>query len=253
MGVLLQKWHGAGNDFLVDVREGHESSWTPAQAAAVCNRTHGVGADGLLIATLGNPVEMFLYNSDGSIAEISGNGIRCLVAAVKRETAGDWDQLTVRTLAGIREVSLQMTGTEGMSSVAMGAVRLEEPVPGSLGVANIGNPHVVVMDDPALSELELLDSALEFSNAVGGANVEFVTVNSRRELSVRAFERGAGWTQACGTGSCATVAVLHSLGLCDDAVVVNNPGGQLSVTLTGAEVMLSGPVQFVADVEWFGA
>jgi diaminopimelate epimerase len=253
MGVSLQKWHGAGNDFLVDVREGHESPWTPAEAAAVCNRTHGVGADGLLVATLGTPVEMFLYNSDGSTAEMSGNGIRCLVAAVRRATGAEWDQITVKTLAGTREVSLQMTGDVGMSSVAMGAVRLQAALPGSLGVANIGNPHVVVWDDPALSELELQDSALKFSNAVGGANVEFVTVNSRGELSVRAFERGAGWTQACGTGSCATVAVLNSLGLCDDTVIVNNPGGQLSVTLNGFEAVLSGPVQFVADVEWIGA
>src|SRR5665213_2220423 len=105
----LQKWHGAGNDFLVDVQEhGLTPWWTTERVRAVCQRSSGVGADGLLIAMLGSDVSMTLYNADGSPAEMSGNGIRCLAAAVRRSTAGTWNTLDVHTLAGVKVVTLTM-------------------------------------------------------------------------------------------------------------------------------------------------
>jgi diaminopimelate epimerase len=252
MAVTLQKWHVAGNDFLVDVRS-EESSWTPSLAAEICDRTRGVGADGLLIATLGDPVGMFLFNSDGSVAQMSGNGILCLAAAVRRSTQGAWNQLAVSTLAGIRHVSLELKGGQGTGSVDMGAARLREPPPATLGVCDIGNPHIVVLDDPSLSHAEREEIALKLSDFVGGANVEFVSLVSRTEISLRTLERGSGWTKACGSGSCAAVAVVNSVGLCDERVLVNNPGGSLSVALDGTDATLTGPVQFVAYMEWFGA
>jgi len=116
----LQKWHGAGNDFLVDVLEPGESTWWNAQRAQrVCHRALGVGADGLLVAVLDEPVTMILYNADGSVAEMSGNGIRCLAAAVRRTTKADWDELEVATDAGVRVVSLTMNGDDGYGSVAL--------------------------------------------------------------------------------------------------------------------------------------
>src|ERR1700690_4437005 len=107
----LEKWHGAGNDFLVEVSEhGTAPWWNPERAKAICDRTTGVAADGLLLATLGSVVSMHLYNADGSTAEMSGNGIRCLAAAVRRLTAGTWDSLDVETAAGTRTVTLNMDG-----------------------------------------------------------------------------------------------------------------------------------------------
>ena len=224
MARHLQKWHGAGNDFLVDVQNGLEFQWTSELAAAVCNRTHGVGADGLLVATLGDTVQMVLFNADGSLAEMSGNGIRCLAAAVRRVTKEAWSSLRVATTAGERIVTLQMNGDDGIGSVAMGEVRLLEALPNTLGVANVGNPHVVVLDQPDLSMADRENIATKLSDAVGGANVEFVTVLNEKELSIRVLERGAGWTQACGTGSCATAAVARAAGLSGDEVTVQNPG-----------------------------
>jgi len=250
----LQKWHGAGNDFLVDVQDnGRSPWWTPARARAICRRTTGVGADGLLLATLGPVVSMVLFNADGSSAEMSGNGIRCLAAAVRRATNATWDAVDVETAAGVRSVQLTMDGDKGYGSVAMGDVLFEESIEGALGVASVGNPHVVVLDEAVWSDPAREDLAAKLAAQVGGANVEFVNVLGADRLGIRVIERGVGWTQACGTGSCAVAAVARRAGLSGDVVTVENPGGALCVALQGNEATLSGPVQFVANVEWLDA
>ena len=249
--INLAKWHGAGNDFLIEVVEhGSAPWWTPERARSICQRSTGVGADGLIIATVGSDVGMQLYNADGSIAEMSGNGIRCLAAAVRRVTKGTWGELAVHTLAGVRTVRLEMTSDDhGYGEVDMGEVRIGERVEGTLGTASVGNPHAVVLDDDAWSDA----TREELAAGLGGANVEFVRVLARDHVSLRVIERGVGWTNACGTGSCAVAAVLHGLDLCDDRVVVDNPGGSLRATLENGSATLAGPVQFVANVEWLEA
>ena len=250
----LQKWHGAGNDFLVDVHDHAGASWwTPERARALCHRATGVGADGLLVATLGPAVTMVLYNADGSVAEMSGNGIRCLAAAVRRTTKGTWDSLDVVTMGGTRTVHLDMDDTSGYGSVAMGDVTFGSSFDGALGVANVGNPHVVVLDDASWSDAVREEVAAKLAAQVGGANVEFLTVLGADHLSIRVIERGVGWTLACGTGSCAVAALARRAGLCGDVVTVENPGGALRVALDGNSATLSGPVQFVANVEWLEA
>jgi diaminopimelate epimerase len=247
----LQKWHGAGNDFLVEVIEqGAAPWWTPQRASAILSRTHGVGADGLLLATVGAKVAMELYNADGSIAEMSGNGIRCLAAAVRRTTGASWESLVVATASGSRTVSLTMDGDAGYGSVAMGDVTFGESLPGTLGVAFVGNPHVVVRDDPKWTDAMREELADTLSEQMGGANVEFLTVLSEEHLSILVVERGVGWTEACGTGSVAAAAVARREGLGGADVTVDNPGGALKVTLDDQRATLSGPVQFVANVEW---
>ncbi len=252
MKRTLQKWNGAGNDFLVDVGTAVELSiWSAPLASAVCDRVEGIGADGLLLATLdGDRVKMTLFNSDGSMAEMSGNGIRCLAAAVHRATKASWSSIEVSTDAGPRLVSLSLEDDQGFGSVAMGVVRLGEPLAGTLGVANVGNPHVVLYDDAAWSDAERTQKANELSDSVGGANIEFVTIRSDDHVAIKVHERGVGWTQACGTGSVATATVLHALGLTGSTVVVSNPGGDLEVDLSGEQPVLAGPVAFERDVEW---
>jgi diaminopimelate epimerase len=250
----LQKWHGAGNDFLVEVSEhGSAPWWDAARVRAVCDRNFGIGADGLMLATLGSEVSMTLYNADGSTAEMSGNGIRCLAAAVRRTTAGTWDTLDVATVTGTRTVTLKMEDTTGYGSVDMGDVTFGETLPGTLGVAYVGNPHVIVRDDTKWTDAMREELADELSTGMDGANVEFLTVESDDHLSIKVVERGVGWTKACGTGSCAVAAVAHRDEMCGTDVTVDNPGGALRVTLDGAAATLSGPVQFVANVEWLEA
>lgn len=250
----LQKWHGAGNDFLVEVIEhGTQPWWTPERAQSVLNRATGVGADGLLVATLGSEIAMRLYNADGSTAEMSGNGIRCLAAAVRHATNGKWNTLDVHTDAGVRTVTLEMDEFFGRGSVAMGTVSFSKTIEGTLGVANVGNPHAVVLDDETWSTAEREALAGGLAHQLGGANVEFVTRIDDSNLRIRVIERGVGWTLACGTGSVATAAVCAREGLSSSEVTVHNPGGPLTVKLDGALATLSGPVQFVANVEWLEA
>jgi diaminopimelate epimerase len=247
----LQKWHGAGNDFLVDVVEPGEGDWwTLQRARAICHRTTGVGADGVLVATLSAPVAMVLFNADGSNAEMSGNGIRCLAGAVRRATQGTFNTLEVTTPAGVKHVTLEMSDERGWGSVAMGDVTFLDPVEGSLGVVNVGNPHVVVADEVTWNDAQREELAAKLAAQVGGANVEFLSVLSKDRLRIRVIERGVGWTEACGTGSVAVAALARRDGLTGDEVTVENPGGELVVTLGASDATLSGPVQFVADVEW---
>jgi len=247
----LQKWHGAGNDFLVDVVEQGAAPWWNAQRArAVCDRHLGVGADGLLVASVGSGVAMTLYNADGTIAEMSGNGIRCLVAAVRRATGRSESQMRVQTLAGDRVVTLDLRDDCGVGSVDMGPVTLGPTLEGALGVAHVGNPHVVVVDNPDWDDVNREEMAAKLAFHVGGANVEFVEIIDEAHVAIRVIERGVGWTLACGTGSVATAAVCHQRGLTGRDVAVDNPGGTLRVTLGDDGARLEGPVRFVANVEW---
>jgi len=137
--------------------------------------------------------------------------------------------------------------------VAMGEVSFSEPLEGTFALANVGNPHVIVFDDAAWSDVEREDLAEKLAAQLGGANVEFVTLLAPGRASIRVLERGVGWTLACGSGSVAVAAALRRAGLCGDALTVENPGGPLHVGFDGEQATLSGPVQFVADVEWLEA
>jgi diaminopimelate epimerase len=251
----LQKWHGAGNDFVVEVAsEPTVAYWNAQRVVALCDRHRGVGADGLLIATLDNgEITMTLLNADGSRAEMSGNGIRCLVAAVRRATNDAREVFAVQTDAGVRDVTLALDGDVGYGTVSMGTVTLEAPLFGAEGVARVGNPHVVVMDRDKWSDPQREAVAADLAVQVGGANVEFATVVNSQRVCIKVVERGVGWTLACGTGSVATAAVLHSKGVVGERVVVENPGGELTVQLNGDQAILGGPVAFVADLSWASA
>jgi diaminopimelate epimerase len=117
-------------------------------------------------------------------------------------------------------------------------------------VVNVGNPHVVVSDEVTWSDAQREELAAKLAAQAGGANVEFVSVLGADRLGIRVIERGVGWTQACGTGSVAVAALARRDGHVGDEVTVENPGGALVVTFDAERVTLSGPVQFVADVEW---
>jgi diaminopimelate epimerase len=250
----LQKWHGAGNDFLVDVSADGPEFWTSQRAAAVCHRTSGVGADGLMVARDGDPVSMTLFNADGSVAEMSGNGIRCFAGALRRVSGATWNELIVDTMAGRRTVQLEMTNElTGRGSVAMGEVTLGNELDGAWGVAYVGNPHVVVRDDDSWTDAAREELAEKLAAQLGGANVEFVAVLGDGYARLRVIERGVGWTEACGTGSCAVAAILRRDGLASEHVTVENPGGTLEVQFDGDQATLTGPLQFVADVEWLEA
>lgn len=270
--IHLSKLHGTGNDFLVTVALTGEPPPSAAVARALCDRHRGVGADGLITVMPGrdgSDCTMELRNADGGLAEMSGNGIRCLAWVARREGLGSSEGLVVDTAGGRRVVTTAFDGTEApRAAVDMGAVTFEPaeiplaaPSPFDLEVsyhgteyrgdaAGVGNPHLVLLvDDVEHARVGQhgphLGADPRFPN---GANVEFVEVRSPERLRLRVWERGVGETLSCGTGVCAATAVAHRRGLVGTEVVVEVPGGTHTVTL-GETAVLGGEVRHVFDVE----
>ena len=260
MSLDLTKHHGLGNDFLVllDLEGGLDVG--PDLARAACDRTTGIGADGLIRARPtgeGVDVTMELWNSDGSPAELSGNGLRCLgQALVLAGVTGP--ELTVATDRGTHALQVQGTDRPGVHEVVadMGSVELEGRagdwlLPGVVDAAfaRIENPHLVLLapDPTATPDLDEVGEAANHAVA-GGVNVEIIRVTGE-DLVLDVFERGSGRTQACGTGACAAAAVALDWGLVDREVTVRMPGGDARIGL-GDTVSLAGPIVAVARVEY---
>lgn len=261
-GLILTKHHGLGNDFLVVF---HPCLPDPAALARrLCDRRRGIGADGLLIGESepGYAARMVLYNADGSRAEMSGNGIRCFAQALATRR-GDLEPQRILTDAGERIVTIAPTDDDAviLASVAMGAVEtLPEPDGWSaLGChpdrpvahLSLGNPHGVVgVDDVSVVDL------LELGSKVPHINLEIVEPGERpHEIRMRVHERGAGITEACGTGACAAAHAAAGWGLAtpvDRKLVVHMDGGSATVELNAPEpghVTLTGPATYVATIE----
>jgi diaminopimelate epimerase len=260
--MKLTKHHGAGNDFVVLLDQRDELRLTDGEIIALCDRRRGIGADGVIRvgpALDGAELSMDLHNADGSPAEMSGNGIRCLAqAAVDAGLVGP-PSFTVATTSGVRRVEYRRTEGpgHGWASVDMGAPRLgEEPHvvrwEGKARVVDVGNPHLVLLtDDPSVVDVTAL-GPLAAATVAGGVNVEFVAVGlGADQLTLRVWERGVGETLACGTGSVAVAAAARDWGLVGSTVRVHNPGGTLEVVLgrhEGESARLAGPVRKVADL-----
>jgi diaminopimelate epimerase len=242
----LTKHHGLGNDFLVLLGDDEPG---PDLARALCDRRTGVGADGLLWGGPGGDgadLTMTLHNADGSRAEMSGNGIRCLAQAA----ADGRTTLTIATDAGMRRVDITPGDDERtvLVRVDMGEVTPADAPDLGLGAkdvlgAGVGNPHVVALYPDRAS----LDAAAD-GFAMTDRNVEFVVAGpGEDELTMRVVERGAGETQACGTGACAAAWAAHRWGLVGERVTVHMPGGS-SVVELGDTVHLTGPSVYVAEI-----
>jgi diaminopimelate epimerase len=257
--LALAKYEGLGNDFLVLVDLEGRREIDASLARLACDRHLGFGADGLLRGgppPAGSSDEMTfeLRNADGGEAEMSGNGLRCLVHAAIDSGAvkiGPGGTLGVLTPAGRREVSVHALEDGWMwASTEMGEPKVVGPLDncnvgnGQLFV-DVGNPHIVVLGpDPRTLDVASLGPALsDETGAQGGVNVEFVTLGpGRDELTMRVWERGVGETQACGTGSVAAAAALHHWGRVGTKVTVNQPGGSAEVELRpDGTAVLSGP------------
>lgn len=261
MTVLsLTKHHGLGNDFLVLLDLDGTTPVDARLARALCDRHRGVGADGVIRVTAGTDgadLTMHLRNADGGLAEISGNGIRCLAQAVQMAGLAEGRNLTVATPAGVRRLTLRGGDGPGVVhvSVDMGPAKVgpeePQPMPGrGVRPVDMGNPHLVVWG-PAFTTEDVRGTGQEIeSRTAGGVNVEFVILGpGADELTVRVWERGVGETEACGTGACAAAAALHEWGLVGPRVVVHQPGGDAEVDVGGETVILTGPTEFVARVE----
>ena len=272
INVSVTKHNGLGNDFLVlDRREASalsnaqvsEIDW-PNIARNWCNRKTGVGADGLLL--LGridaNTLTMRLYNSDGSLAEMSGNGIRCLAQAAQMADGLTSEvEYAVTTDAGERCVVVTPRANDSQTvdaSVDMGPIgTLVEPAGWAtlecdpmrpVMHISVGNPHSVVgVEDVSIVPLK------ELGEKVPQINLEIIEPGPEvNAITMRVHERGAGITQACGTGACASAWAAVQWGLVSKSaseVIVHMDGGDVKVRVdepTPGSVTLIGPAQFMS-------
>jgi diaminopimelate epimerase len=278
------KHHGSGNDFLVFLQTGanaEENDLRADEVRALCDRHRGVGADGLIEGRQGSDgadLEMILRNADGSTAEMSGNGIRCLVQAAVAAGRNGAGTVVVDTGAGRRNVEYrEISDGLGYAEVDMGPVLvgedllLEDLLLGQASAAfagagtvsracavNVGNPHVVLLAadsgpdahviGPDVSVIgPMIDGAVD-----GGVNVEVLRVRDATSIDIEVWERGVGINESCGTGACAAAVAAMSWGLLGDhvdvrrdGVEVRSGGGALRVKLGLKSVTLCGPARLI--------
>ena len=283
------KYHGLGNDFLVvDLRAAtvaeSASAQDPKNVIALCDREFGVGGNGVLAvlpSTTGADVRMRVLNSDGSEAEMCGNGIRCVAKDLYDRGGIVKDEILIETGAGNLACAIEaVDGVARTVTVKMGAPRLAraeipmtgpgaercieqtfevpgQPVARTMTAVSMGNPH-------AIQWVDSREEAWQLARSIGSAvenhawfpkrtNAEFAFVKSRSEIDLVVWERGCGITLACGTGACATAvaAVLTGKAREGEPVRVNLPGGTLEITVLPGltNVLMKGPALHVFDGE----
>ena len=271
MKLNFTKMHGAGNDFVVIDRVRQEVQLNPGQIRRLADRQRGIGCDQvLLVDPPDHPDADFryrIYNADGSEAGQCGNGARCFARFVREQRLTWKRKLQVQTAGGMMALHI---ADDGRVSADLGAPIFAPPqipfkaesaqleydlsVEGEslrIGAVSMGNPHAVLLvEDCATAPVERLGPAIEnHARFPERVNVGFLQILDRSQAKLRVFERGAGETQACGTGACAAAVHGMRLGLLDNAVTVHLPGGKLSVNWQGdgEPVWLGGPTATVFE------
>ncbi len=271
MHFHFSKMHGLGNDFMVVDCITQNIFFSPDLIRRLADRNKGVGFDQLLVVEAPyDPETDFhyrIFNADGSEVEQCGNGARCFARFVRMKGLTNKYSVSVSTKKGKMVLSIedddQITVNMGVpefepSKIPFKAKQMEktyilrtEDKTLFCGAVSMGNPHVVtVVDDVATTDVDTLGPLLEsherFPERV---NAGFMQVLSRDEVNLRVYERGAGETQACGSGACGAVAVGILQGLLDDAVTVNLPGGSLHIRWQGPgkPLYMTGPATHVFD------
>jgi diaminopimelate epimerase len=272
MTLQFVKYQGLGNDFiLVDNRTSNEPIVTPAQAAQLCDRHFGIGADGVIFALpgqAGTDYTMRIYNSDGSEPEMCGNGIRCMGRFIADlEGSAAKESYRIHTLAGL--ITPKLTA-DGQVTVDMGQPRLiPAEIPTTLGqgadravnlplevagqtwqvtAVSMGNPHCITfVEDVKAIDLEKIGPQFEHHPTFPQrTNTEFIEVVRPDYLKMRVWERGAGITLACGTGACAALVAAVLNGKSDRKATIELPGGPLLIEWAADNrIFMTGPADRV--------
>jgi diaminopimelate epimerase len=272
--LRFAKYHGTGNDFVLVEDLDDRVRLSPGLIAAICDRHLGVGADGVIRVTLSPEAGIFMdySNADGSVAEMCGNGIRCVGKLLYERGHTKETTLEVDTRAGRKRLDLDVRDGRVVSvTVSMGPPAFRRREIPMLGPANesfllepfeasgrtfkasavsMGNPHLVlfVEEDPDGFPVRDVGPQVERSELFPEhTNVEFVAL-ADGELRARVWERGVGETMACGTGACAVAVAANEAGLVPERTTVRFPGGALEVErLADGNVDLTGPAEHVFD------
>ncbi|MFC1736180.1 diaminopimelate epimerase [Candidatus Hydrogenedentota bacterium] len=279
--MRFTKMHGLGNDYLfLNCFEENVPDDPGPLAIAMSNRHIGVGADGIILVLPSKLADfrMRMFNSDGSEAEMCGNGLRCFSKYVFEKGFTDKKEFQVETLAGIRDVQLRIRSRKvSRVKLCMGPahfLRGDIPMTGpadhevideelevcghtfKINCASVGNPHTVIfVSNVADIPLEEYGPVIENHKLFPRrTNVEFVEVRTRNKMIMRVWERGSGVTLACGTGATAVSAIAMRNGLCADTVKIHLEMGALTITKGENGLMyLEGPAEEIFEGEWLGA
>jgi diaminopimelate epimerase len=278
MAIRFTKMHGLGNDFVVLDARTAPPGLDPVTIRAMADRHTGIGFDQLLIIERArDPACTAAYsirNADGSHSEQCGNGARCIGAWLHRAGAvALGEAMKLESPAGI--IGARLTDPASVA-VEMGEpefepARIPFDAPAAadmyalevggecidIAAVSMGNPHAVLeVDDIADARIDRLGPAITtHPRFPRGANAGFVELMDAHHVKLRVHERGAGWTQACGTGACAAMAALHRRDRVADEVRVELPGGMLSIAWQGPghTLWMTGPAAFVFDGEWLNS
>lgn len=257
--VPFTKASACGNDFLI-IDAHHAPADMNEFTRRICDRHNGIGADGVewLLPASDADAAIRLINADGSEAEISGNGTRCVAAYLVAN--GAKSKLAIRTGAGIKRCELlSSTDTSFDFEMNMGSATVGKPFELKISgrevtgtPVSMGNPHYVMFVDefPLNWQAEAAEIQRQ-PNFKEGVNVEYVRVAGINHIEVRFFERGAGETQSSGTGSCASASASIVAGRAHSPVTVHAEGGAQTVRWSGESVFLRGPAQIICRGEYF--
>ncbi|MGW1892088.1 diaminopimelate epimerase [Streptomyces sp. NPDC002004] len=275
------KYQAAGNDYLVIDPRHCDFTVSPEAIRLVCDRHFGIGADGVLYGPLeqprpGVPVPLELYNSDGSVCERSGNGLRMFALHLADRESGAWadgTEFMLRTAAGDCPVRI-LNPAAGRVQVGMGRPGFDAaalpllnedgtPLAGrAVGVplsvdgevltvtcVHNGNPHTVVpVDSPSPELAQRLGPLIaRHPRFPERTNVQFMRMIARDVMEIEIFERGAGYVAASGSSACAAASAARELGICDDRVEVRMPGGSVDITIgADGDITMTGDAEQVA-------
>jgi diaminopimelate epimerase len=281
--IKFSKLNGQGNDFIIINATTDRLDLSKIQIIKMCNKNYGVGADGLILVRPSkvSDLKMEYYNYDGSIAEMCGNGIRCMARFAYENNLIKSKNIGIETLAGIKKISIDIEDNEVVNiKVDMGKPEFRpENIPVNIknktevfnhkisidskiffiNCISMGNPHCVIFlqegEDINTIPLSKWGSKLEnYKIFPNKTNVEFVQIKNDRELNMRVWERGIGETLACGTGACAAAVCAVKLKKVKvNNIIVNLMGGKLNVIWdpSFSEVFLEGRVDHNFDGEYF--
>jgi len=284
--VNFTKLQGTGNDFIIIDGRNIDSDWSRV-SKDMCNRYLGVGADGLMVVlnSRSADVKMLLFNSDGSQAEVSGNGLRCFAKYVIDRKVVAGTKLNIETMSGTRTVEATLSeGKVTQARVNMGIpnfatqeipVKIRHPRKGrgqadlehmldyhltvgenklNLSFVSMGNPHAVSFTSRPVADFPLPEIGPKIENHPifpHRTNFEIARILKPDHIEARVWERGVGETLSCGSGACAIAVISQLKGYSRNVVDIILPGGKLIVEWGGVgEVYLSGPVEEVFTGEW---
>lgn len=272
MQLRVQKYHGLGNDYLIYDPKKNGLLLTPARIRLICDRNFGVGSDGILYGPVfdGGRIAVKIYNPDGSEAEKSGNGVRIFSKYLKDAGYVQEQKYVLSTLGG--DVDVEYLNESGdMLKVLMGKPTYRStqiPVAGEdrevvdenmtfhdtpyrVTCLSIGNPHCVIPMEEVNKETACVlgpyvEHAPQFPNRI---NLQIMKVLDQHNIQIEIYERGAGYTLASGSSSCAAASAAYKLGLVDQDVNVHMPGGELLINILPDEsVYMTGKVQRVGEI-----